>query len=56
LVLPPVQNALSPAPVNTTALTSRISDAARNARITPLTMSVVYELNCAGLSSVIHAL
>jgi hypothetical protein len=41
LVLPPVQKALSPLPVNTTQFTSRAFDAARNARITPFTMSVV---------------
>jgi hypothetical protein len=41
LVLPPVQKALSPAPVKTTQLTSRSLLAARKARITPLTMSVV---------------
>jgi hypothetical protein len=55
-VLPPVQNALSPTPVNTTQFTSRALLAARNARITPLTMSVVYELNWPGLSSQIQAL
>src|SRR5262245_7452838 len=37
-------------------LTSRALEAALNARITALTMSVVYELYCDGLSSVIHAL
>ena len=39
------------------AATSRAFDARRGTpRITPFTMSVVYELSCAGLSSVIHAL
>jgi len=41
LVLPPVQNALSPVPVNTTQLTSRSFDALRNAWITAFTISVV---------------
>jgi hypothetical protein len=41
LVLPPVQKALSPTPVNTTATTSRAALAARKARITVFTMSVV---------------
>jgi len=37
-------------------LTSRALEAPLKARITALTMSVVYELYCVGLSSVIHAL
>ena len=35
---------------------ARALEAARKARITAFTMSVVYELYCAGLSSVIQAL
>jgi hypothetical protein len=41
LVLPPVQNALSPVPVNTTATHVRSFDAARMPRITPFTIAVV---------------
>ncbi|MFO1269198.1 MAG: hypothetical protein U1F67_22075 [Rubrivivax sp.] len=41
MVLPPVQKALSPTPVKTTQLTLRSLLAARMARITPFTMSVV---------------
>jgi hypothetical protein len=41
LVLPPVQKARSPAPVKTTALTARSTEARRKARIAPLTISVV---------------
>jgi hypothetical protein len=41
VVLPPVQNALSPAPVKTAATTLRSLDAAVNAAMTPFTMRVV---------------
>jgi hypothetical protein len=41
LVLPPVQKADEPAPVKTTQFTSRALLAARKARITPFTISVV---------------
>jgi hypothetical protein len=53
-VFPPVQNARAPDPVITTATAARSADARRIPAITPLIISVVYELSWPGLSSVIR--